>query len=109
MTDWLGPLFAQSAFGLALLEGPEGRIVGANASLCSLLGREEAELTRLTLPELAEPEDVVANQRLLHEVLSGRRHGYRLESLLRRRDGEVIWAHMNVFKLECEAGKPCTA
>jgi two-component system, cell cycle sensor histidine kinase and response regulator CckA len=99
LTEQLGPLFSASGFSLALLGSPDGRILAANPGFCSLLAFEPGELLVRNLPELAHPDDVVANQRLVEDLLGGGREQYRLESLLCRKDGSILWARINVAAL----------
>ena len=84
-------LFENSSAGIALVT-PDGRYVAANLAFQNMFGYTEAELQRLTVPEVTHEEDRAAAEAILAEFAEGRRRVYRVEKRYLRKDGGVIWA-----------------
>ncbi len=92
-----------SPIGFCLV-GPDGSFLAVNPALCELLGRDEATLTASTWQELTHPEDVGADQRLVDEILAGRRDDYRIVKRYLRPDGSVVWGDLSVGCVRDRAG-----
>jgi PAS domain S-box-containing protein len=71
----------------------------ANRMARSILGYEEPELARLTLGDLAHPEDADAVARLARERLEGADEAVCLERRYVRRDGRVVWCRTSLSPL----------
>jgi PAS domain S-box-containing protein len=87
-------LFENSSAGIALVAS-DGRYVAANSTLQKILGYTEEELRRLTALEVTYEEDRAATEVILAESAEGRRRDYQIEKRYRRKDGNVIWAHVS--------------
>jgi diguanylate cyclase (GGDEF)-like protein/PAS domain S-box-containing protein len=100
-------MFEESPVGIALSDD-QGRFVAANAALCRLLGRSEAELRGSTAAQFTHPDDQVGHERI-RQVLSGPA-GAAAQMELRyvRPDGEVRWGWLSVSALDSPEGKGWT-
>ena len=56
----------------------EGRIIRANAAICELLGRSEAELLAMSFIEVTHPDDANMSADLVADLLAGRRSSLRV-------------------------------
>jgi diguanylate cyclase (GGDEF)-like protein/PAS domain S-box-containing protein len=84
-----------AAIGMAIV-APDGGFLRVNPALCDLLGRDEQALMRSTWQELTHPDDLPADEALVHEVLSGKRDTYRMAKRYLRPDGQIVWADLTV-------------
>jgi PAS domain S-box-containing protein len=73
--------------------GPDGRFVDVNERFLRLFGYPREEFLRLTSADLAEdPEKALRAADIL-----ARGKAVETESPVRRRDGSIFWAHINIF------------
>ena len=71
------------------------RIVYANPAFCALLGRDEATLRMMRIPDLTHPDDVASNMAAFDGMVrSGK--PFALDKRYLRADGSVVWVHNNV-------------
>jgi diguanylate cyclase (GGDEF)-like protein/PAS domain S-box-containing protein len=84
-----------SAIGMTLV-APEGSFLTVNPALCSMLGREDAELKACTWQQLTHPDDLDVDVALVEQVLAGERDDYRLLKRFLRADGAVVWGDLSV-------------
>ena len=97
--------FAKAPTGIALVD-LDGHFLEANRALADILGREPADLTRLSFQDITHPDDLGADLDYLARLLAGRIPGYRMEKRYLRPDGSVIWCLLNVSVLRDAAGAP---
>jgi PAS domain S-box-containing protein len=101
---WRG-VFENSAIGISLAD-LDGRILSTNAALQEMLGYSEQELRCLTFLEITHEEDREANQALVAELVEGRRQQFQLEKRYWRKDGQIIWANINVAMVPGDMSSP---
>jgi PAS domain S-box-containing protein len=77
MAKILEAAFEEAVTELALLT-PGGRLVRANAAMCRLLGRSEAELTGMAVEDLTHPDDRRSVLGALDDARSGVLRGFRI-------------------------------
>lgn len=98
-------MFELSAVGKAQADPATGRFTRVNKRLCEITGYTEDELLNLTFRDITHPDyhgpDEVAFQR----VLRGEADTWSIEKRYRRKDGNVIWVHVNGALLRRE-GRP---
>ena len=104
-TEMFEQSFAAAPIGKALV-GVDGRVIKVNTALCSLLGRDAAELIGRTFQEITHPDDLAADVQLLHETAIGARAGYRVEKRYLRPDGAVGWVLLAVSVVRGDGGHP---
>jgi len=84
-------LFFTDIAGISQFDFRTGRFMRINARMCKMLGRSEAELMTLSLPDLQHPEDSV---RIMPEFLKAMVDDGRWEGEVRHilPDGGIMWA-----------------
>lgn len=83
-----------------------GRFIRANERLCRLLGRTEAELTRITFQDITYPDDLAADMTQLEALIAGEIDDYTMEKRYIRPDGSLVWADLSVSLLRGPDGEP---
>src|SRR5882757_1249750 len=81
--------FREAVTEMALLT-PERLFLRANAAMCRLLGRTEAELTGLAVEDITHPDDRRSVLAALDDARSGVLRGFRLWARAIGANGEVI-------------------
>lgn len=97
--------FEQVAVGVANVS-PDGMFVRVNKGLCDLLGYTSDELLQLDFQQITHPDDLNADLTLVAQVLNGEIPSYRMEKRYIRKDGEVVWANLNVSMVRDREGAP---
>src|SRR4051794_39429320 len=95
--------FQEAVTELALLT-PERLFLRANGALCRLLGRTEAELTRLAVEDIAHPDDRQAVLAALDDARSGVLRGFRIRARAVGSDGAIIPMLVATTMLRDETG-----
>ncbi|MDP2662981.1 MAG: PAS domain S-box protein, partial [Dehalococcoidia bacterium] len=98
-------IFEEAPVGIALVDA-DHRILKSNRRLSDILGYTEEELISLTIDELTYPEDVGKDMDLADRLLRGDIPGYKLETRLVRKDGEVRYAQLTTTFIRGQEGKP---
>ncbi|HEX8814772.1 MAG TPA: PAS domain S-box protein [Terriglobales bacterium] len=91
-------LFSEAPIGIAL-EDLNGNLLFVNPALCSMLGYQNEEMTRMNCSEFADGEDEQEDWRAFEAMRSGTIRAYRLEKRYRRKDGSKMWGRLNVSLL----------
>lgn len=97
--------FDEAPIGMALV-APDGAFLDVNASLCRLLGRTRAELLALTYPDIAHPDDFVADAAARREMFLGRRVTHQVEQRFLCADGAAIRGQLSVSLVRGERDEP---
>ncbi len=97
--------FAHAPIGKALV-GLDGRWMQVNLALCKLLGYSERELLTVTFQEITYADDLASDEENVRHLLDGRSSSYRIEKRYVRRDGEIVWAMLNVSLVRGDEGEP---
>lgn len=87
--------FDRSAVATCIVSN-EGVILRANAAICDLLGRSEAELLAMNFLEVTHPDDRAASADLVRDLLAGRRQSLRLTKRYVTGRHRVIWGDVTV-------------
>lgn len=91
--------------GIALVS-PEGRWLTVNQALCEIVGYDEVELLQTTFQDLTHPDDLENDLAYVHDLLAGRRLGYRMEKRYFHKLGHVVDIQLDVSLLRDEQGEP---
>lgn len=94
-----------SAVGMALV-GLDGSWLKVNRALAEFFGRTEAELLATDFQSLTYPEDLQSDLALMEATLHGDRTSYQMEKRYIRKDGEIVWALLNVAIVRDAQGLP---
>ena len=87
--------FDYSPIGKALVS-LEGRFLRANRMLCRILGYAEEELLTKTFQELTHPDDLQDDLDFVNQLLAGRSSEYEMEKRYLNKQGQIVWAQLNV-------------
>src|SRR5579872_3263403 len=97
--------FNQAAVGMAHV-GLDGSWLLVNQKLCDILGYTADELKRLTFQKLTHPEDLANDLANVQHLLAGEIQTYDMEKRYLTKDGNVVYAHLNVSLLRDAQGAP---
>jgi PAS domain S-box-containing protein/putative nucleotidyltransferase with HDIG domain len=71
-----------------------------------MLGYTREELMHTTFAAITHPDDVEENVGHLKRMLAGKEATYAAEKRYLRKDGSIVWVHMNVAMIRKEDGTP---
>lgn len=97
--------FHFAAVGMALV-GLDGRWLKVNRALCEALGYSEEELILLTFQEVTHPADLERDLAEMERLRRGEISTYEMEKRYQRKDGEILWARLDVVLVRDECGAP---
>jgi PAS domain S-box-containing protein len=98
--------FEQSAVGMVQVSATTGRFIRMNAEYCELTGYSAEELVEMTPSDLNFAEDRAADVDAFGLFLRGEVGLYEQEKRYLRKDGKVIWVHVNATLLRDADGRP---
>ncbi len=98
-------IFESSNIGL-ILTSKKGNLKSCNPAFANLLGYSEKELLNLNSKVFTHPDDLSVEERLLTELLEGKRSSYLLEKRYLKKGGKPIWVKVNVSAYSKEKGVP---
>ncbi|OPY27232.1 MAG: putative diguanylate cyclase [Methanomassiliicoccales archaeon PtaU1.Bin030] len=83
-------IFNEAAVGIAIVDR-NGVPNEFNDELLRFFGHSRSELGKLSLFDLAHPDDLEVGMDLREEYLAGRRSTYEVEKRYVRKDGQIVW------------------
>ncbi|MEO8617132.1 MAG: PAS domain S-box protein [Luteolibacter sp.] len=98
--------FEQSAVGKAQVDAKSGRFIRVNAKLCEMTGYSAEELAKMPPADLTFAEDRDAHAKPIAQLLRGETALYEAEKRYLRKDGKIIWVHVNATLLRDADGHP---
>ncbi|MEJ2869787.1 EAL domain-containing protein [Actinomycetospora sp. OC33-EN08] len=98
-------MFYEAAIGIGLGD-MQGRIVEVNPALTQMFGYTAQEMRRLTVGEMAHPEDLPSVWVLYERLLAGEVDNFRVEKRFYRKDGEEIICNLTCSLVRDERGRP---
>jgi PAS domain S-box-containing protein/putative nucleotidyltransferase with HDIG domain len=98
--------FEHADVGIAHVNSTDGTWLRVNQRMCDLLGYTREELLRTTFAAITHPDDVEENVRHLRGMLAGEEETYRADKRYLRKDGSIVWVHLNVALIRQEDGTP---
>ena len=98
--------FEHADVGIAHVGSADGTWLRVNQCMCDLLGYTREELLATTFAAITHPADVDENVKHLHRMLAGDEETYAADKRYRRKDGSIIWVHLNVAPIRKEDGTP---
>jgi len=93
-----------SGIGMAIVD-VDGRWVEVNPALERMLGYDAAELIGHAAAEFTHSDDIAMSQASLADLVEGGVAALDAQKRYLRRDGEVLWAHVNVAAMRNEHGR----
>ncbi len=97
-------IFEDAPFGIAVAD-ENLRIVDVNAAYCDMLGRTEAEVMALSVPDFTHPEDRQRDREFMPLLLQGLVPRYTADKRYLRKDGSMVWARIVVTALLDPSGR----
>ena len=98
-------LLRSASIGIAISH-LDRRIFRSNSAFDRMLGYRPEELYGLDLRDCIHPEDVEAENALVHALLSGERDSYKSERRYLRKDKAVFWGSNTVIVVRTDDGAP---
>ena len=99
-------VFEQSAVGISQVSAKTGRWTLTNAKFCELTGYTAEELKQMSPTDIDFADDHQADAKALGQFLRGETALYESEKRYERKDGEIIWVHVNATLLRDADGHP---
>jgi PAS domain S-box-containing protein len=87
--------FLYSAIGMAIVS-PDGGMRDVNGALCKMLGYTREELLERSFQDITHPDDLEKDLSLVRKMLRREMETYQLEKRYLHKDGQTIWALLNV-------------
>jgi len=94
--EWFRSVFEGSRDAILITDG-DARFVDANEAASALTGYSREELTHMSIPDLADPEDPDALKTCFARIMAG--EAVERELLIRRKDGATIQAEFSFRKV----------
>jgi PAS domain S-box-containing protein len=91
-------IFEDAPFGICVVD-QDLKVVEVNAAYCEMLGRTEAEIMALSVPDYTHPDDQQQDREFLPLLLAGHIPRYKAEKRYLRKDGSAVWARIVVTAL----------
>jgi PAS domain S-box-containing protein len=98
-------VFETTAIGIATSD-LDLRYATANQSFQRMTGYTGDELRNLNPVDITHEDDRAATRKAMDEIVAGPRRSYRIEKRYRRKDGQIVWADVNVSFLPMMDGTP---
>jgi PAS domain S-box-containing protein len=97
-------LFDNSTIGKSITS-PSGEI-RVNRAFCDMLGYSAQELAEKNWQEITVAEDIEPTQRLLDEIMAGRKTAMRMIKRYIHKNGSTVWTDLSTALRRDEGGKP---
>jgi diguanylate cyclase (GGDEF)-like protein/PAS domain S-box-containing protein len=94
-----------SSIGMALV-APDGRWLGINPALCSIVGYGENELLATDVQSITFPDDRDADTVQVREMLNRTIETYQANKRFVRKDGRVVWTQLSGSLVWMQSGEP---
>jgi diguanylate cyclase (GGDEF)-like protein/PAS domain S-box-containing protein len=91
---------------ISVQEADQGRYLRVNDALVSLLGYSREDLLRMQVLDVAAPEEVPGDLRVMARVAAGEGRIERAQKRFVRADGTEVWASVTSSVVRDEAGDP---
>jgi diguanylate cyclase (GGDEF)-like protein/PAS domain S-box-containing protein len=94
-----------SSIGMALV-APDGRWLGINPALCSIVGYGENELLATDVQSITFPDDRDADTVQVRQMLNRTIETYQANKRFVRKDGRVVWTQLSGSLVWLQSGEP---
>ena len=96
--DLISWVFRDASIGM-VITADDGRFLVANQAFCGLTGYSQPELMERTFASITHPDDCRPSLRWKDDLISGRARTAVFEKRYVRKNGEVVWARINLTVL----------
>jgi PAS domain S-box-containing protein len=97
-------VFEGANIGISVAD-QQGRIVSANLAFVQMLGYSADELKEMRFSDYSHPDDVEKNQAEFQKLMNDEIDGYFLSKRNIRKDGRIVWVHINVTRFPSSIGE----
>jgi PAS domain S-box-containing protein len=97
--------FDYSANGMALIS-LDGHWLKANPSMCEIVGYDEEELCVFNFQDITYPDDLETDLAYIQQLLVGEIRTYQLEKRYIHKQGQIVWALLNVSLVRNSQNEP---
>jgi PAS domain S-box len=97
--------FNHSAIGMAV-SAIDGRVLRTNKSFCEILGYSDSELKNLKFSDITYEDDLETEGKNIKELLAGKKHSFQMEKRYLHKQGNSIWAILNISLIRNKKNKP---
>jgi len=98
-------IFEEVGVGMALLD-LDGNLLETNRSFQEMIGYAAQELRGKNWKEVTHPEDIAVEEVRVKEFVEGKEIDLGLEKRYLRKDGNIVWASINITLLRNSKGIP---
>lgn len=97
--------FDNASIGMCLVD-MDARFMQVNRALCRLFGRDEDELSGLSLADVTHPDDLQASLAAVTDMIGGDTKPYRAEKRYVHADGHIVWTSITACVVCGDGGEP---
>ncbi|MGE0084537.1 MAG: PAS domain S-box protein [Desulfococcaceae bacterium] len=97
--------FENANVGVSLV-GLDGRFLKVNPRMCEMLGYEPQELEKMTVSDVAHPDDSDKSSGFIHRSLEGRAETDEFEKKYIHRQNRIVWGRVSSSLIRDDKGKP---
>ena len=102
----LRAIFDLSPVGMAQVSAKTGKFIRVNGKYCEWTGYSAEELAKMSPADITYVDDVAADNDMHQRLLRGEISSQDREKRYLRKDGTVIWVHVNATLLRDTDGQP---
>ena len=97
-------MFELAGVGKAQADPTTGRFTRVNKKFCEITGYSEEELLAMTFRDITHPEDRERDESGVQRVLKRETDSWSIEKRYIRKDGTVLWVHVNGSLIKHKSG-----
>jgi diguanylate cyclase (GGDEF)-like protein/PAS domain S-box-containing protein len=97
--------FEQASVGIVHV-APGGSLLRVNQCLCNMVGYTKEEMNTLSFQDITHPDDIDPDLELVRQLLTGDISSYSLDKRYLHKNGETVWANLNVSLVRDDDGAP---
>lgn len=94
----LRTIFDNSAVGIGMFH-PDGQLIQFNSMLLDFTGYSSFELEGKNLADISHPDDISIDREKYISLLKGEIESYTAERRLLKKNGDVVWARLNISQV----------
>ncbi len=98
-------IFDEGPIGM-IITGLDFRFIKVNPALCHMLGYTEQELTKLSFPDITDPDDVKKDIESAEKLIKGEMDVYKTQKRYIKKNKDIIWIDLTASVVKNEDGKP---
>jgi PAS domain S-box-containing protein len=97
----LRAMFHQAGVGVCLVD-TEWKIIEVNPRFCSIIGYSEQELKGRSCLDMTHPDDILLNQKNLHDLAATKRETATFEKRYIRKNHSSVWVRVTMAKIRTQ-------